>query len=727
MKTRYLLFSLIIFLSLSYCTSQLFAITKTWVPTNGGAWTTAGNWSPSGMPASGDDVYINSDQSAAITRSSSNGEIISLNSLYINGNVRFEFDPGSANNCTLIIMSDFSVASGKTFTVGINNTGRMNFAIAASATATVNGTVYMNSYSGSGYDRTFTNSGDITISSGGLISGQNSSDFILNSGATLQLANTAGITTSGATGAVQIPGARTFNVGANYVYNGSSNQNIGNGFPTNLTGSLTINNSGATVTLDNARTIANGGNIYLTNGTFAAGTNLTMSTTSTINRSGGSMTGTPQGGGTYNVIYTANSKTAGTELSGTGLYDVTVNLTAGQTLTSSATVITVDNDLTVTQGEFVLSATNGNYSFKNVIVTANGTLTHSVPWDNVPNRLVSISGNLAVTGIFNPTVRSHVNMNTAGTKTIQTGDNPSSTLSILTFNDGTFSASGTLKTNQEVWAMFGTGGSFSTNGNNVTFSSMNNNNGTVNVNGGSLTVNGDCVVGFGVSAGLVSLSSGTFTVVGSLSVSNVGSLTCSGTPLINIGGGFSNQGTFTPASSTVTLNGSGTQVLSGTLGFYNLALAGTGTKAFNSARTISNNLSIASGANANLGTVTSTANTLTLGGSGTMSGSWGSSISPATHTNDTYFSLNSGIVNIASETCPTVTAAVNGQTDPLCNGGSDGSITIQGSGGVSPYSYSVNNGSSWISSGSNPYVYGGLQADTPYRIKIKDNNGCESR
>src|SRR6266436_85616 len=38
------------------------AAVKTWVPTAGGLWTTAANWSPSGAPAEGDDVTIPNNQ-----------------------------------------------------------------------------------------------------------------------------------------------------------------------------------------------------------------------------------------------------------------------------------------------------------------------------------------------------------------------------------------------------------------------------------------------------------------------------------------------------------------------------------------------------------------------------------------------------------------------------------------------------------------------------------------
>jgi hypothetical protein len=306
---------------------------------------------------------------------------------------------------------------------------------------------------------------------------------------------------------------------------------------------------------------------------------------------GGTMSGGGLTASTSEVIYNG----VGNEtVEGYTFYDLTINKgTSSATVTSQTSAIAVTNNLTVTQGNLVLSATNADYSFHNVTVPTNGTITHTVSWDGT-SHLVSISGNLDVTGIFNPTVRSHVNMNTAGTKTIRTGDNPASTLSILTFNDGTFSANGTVKTNQEAWVMFGVAGTFSTAGYNVTFSSMNNYTGTVNVNGGSLTVNSTCEVGYASSVGAINVSSGTFTVNGNLQIDANGSLTCTNSPSINVSGNWTNNGAFTRAAETVTLNGSGTQTIAGT------------------ASTAFNNLTLSNSAGALLGNSISVGGTLTL-------------------------------------------------------------------------------------------------------------------
>jgi trimeric autotransporter adhesin len=205
--------------------------------------------------------------------------------------------------------------------------------------------------------------------------------FTLSSGATLGITSTTGITTAGtASGNIQTT-SRTFDAGANYIYNGTANQAMGTGFPTNLTGDLIINNPGFTVTLGNTRTIASGGLIDLRAGTFAAASTLSMASTSSITRSAGSMTGTLQGTGVYNVEYTGSSKTTGPELSGSGLNNVTLNLTSGQTLTLGAAV-TIDGALANSSGNTLdVSASNfainlaGNWTNSGTFTPQGGTVT----------------------------------------------------------------------------------------------------------------------------------------------------------------------------------------------------------------------------------------------------------------------------------------------------------------------------------------------------------------
>lgn len=102
--------------------------------------------------------------------------------------------------------------------------------------------------------------------------------FSLSSGGSFSTANTAGITSSGASGSIQVTGTRTYNSGANYTYNGTSAQVTGNGLTS--ANNLIINNS-AGVTLSAGVTAS--GNLTLTNGALNLNSNtLTVNGTTTV-------------------------------------------------------------------------------------------------------------------------------------------------------------------------------------------------------------------------------------------------------------------------------------------------------------------------------------------------------------------------------------------------------------------------------------------------------------
>ncbi|GAB3855339.1 hypothetical protein GCM10028822_26060 [Hymenobacter terrigena] len=66
--------------------------------------------------------------------------------------------------------------------------------------------------------------------------------FELQAGAELQICDPAGIAATGATGAIQVTGNRTFDVDASYTYNGTAAQLTGAGLPAQVR-NLTVNNS----------------------------------------------------------------------------------------------------------------------------------------------------------------------------------------------------------------------------------------------------------------------------------------------------------------------------------------------------------------------------------------------------------------------------------------------------------------------------------------------------
>lgn len=460
----------------------------------------------------------------------------------------------------------FTTINGDTIVVTFNGSSAQtvsgaNAPVFANVTINTGATVNLNQNCSVLTGRTMTvngtlNTGSFTISGAGT--------FSLASGGTLGIGSTVGITTAGATGNIQTT-TRTYSLGGNYLYNGAASQNTGTGFPTNLAGDLIINNPGNTVTLSAARTIANGGLVNLTAGTLAAGTNLTMASTSTMNRSEGSMTGTPQGGGTYDVNYTGNSKTTGTELAGSGLRTVTVNLTAGQTLTLDANRAP-DGNLTITAGTFDLSTFTINRSGAGGILTlSNGATlkiggTNSFPSNYTSNHIIGPTSTVEYSGTTQNVAGvtgnyGHLIISGSGTKTLAGNEN---VVGNLTINGGTFD----LTTFTIHRAAAG---------------------GTLTVaDGASLKIGGTNTIPFNYSAHAIGATStiefaGTAQSIPALNSSqSYGHLTTSGSgnktlaAAISVRGNWTNNGgTIVPGAGTVTFNGTTTQTISGNVTPFN--------------------------------------------------------------------------------------------------------------------------------------------------------------
>ncbi len=78
--------------------------------------------------------------------------------------------------------------------------------------------------------------------------------------------------------------------------------------------------------------------------------------------------------------------------------------------------------------------------------------------------------------------------------------------------------------------------------------------------------------------------------------------------------------------------------------------------------------------------------------------------------------------------CVQPVASVTGQTNITCNSASDGTITVSASGGISPYTFSIDNGINYLPPTSgDTRLFTELAPNSPYRIKVKDNVGCISK
>ncbi|MBS1680932.1 MAG: hypothetical protein JST48_04405 [Bacteroidetes bacterium] len=155
----------------------------------------------------------------------------------------------------------------------------------------------------------------------------------------------------------------------------------------------------------------------------------------------------------------------------------------------------------------------------------------------------------------------------------------------------------------------------------------------------------------------------------------------SGTTLVGggythtVGGNWINNGSFTNTGNTISLDGTA-QSIGGANAttFNNLTLAGSGTKTFTIATTINTTIAINSGVVADLGAApfVHQARTLSLNNQGQIPGTWGSTSSSATNTNDTYFA-NTGILNVTNRIY--FANANNGNWD---NSGSWSTVTYGG-------------------------------------------------
>lgn len=398
--------------------------------------------------------------------------------------------------------------------------------------------------------------------------------------------------------------------------------------------SITINSSASLTLNNNTSSLLTISGNFTNNGILLAG----ASSTVTIN------------GSTASLMLGSAYSSSSTSLTTFG--NLTINKGAAATsVTSNTKAFLVTGNLTVTRGNLILTAPDADYPISgNLVVAAAGTLTHNVDWD-LSGKKISVSGNVAIDGTYGYDVaRAHLNMiGTGSARTIKTGSS-SSGLSILTLSlsSGTVTANGLVTINDNFWASWTAGGSFTTGANTINANSgggINSAGGTFTIsNGGTVNVTGGFNVGKAGTDGIVTLVTGgtlnadaitlgettaTTTCKGTFNHSggtaNIGNLTidgtganaynCTSSPTINITGNWINNKTFTPATSTVNFIGTGTQTISGssTTPFYNLTVNKTSgiLSLISSNQTIGNNLTITAGT---LDLSTFTLNRVALGG-----------------------------------------------------------------------------------------------------------------
>lgn len=147
----------------------------------------------------------------------------------------------------------------------------------------------------------FANGGSCTVNNFGTLNcGDNAAianttgatTFSLNSGATLMIGSPQGITATGggANGNIQVSSTRTYNIGAHYIYTGTTGQVTGNGVSASVTGSITVNLSdGGALQISNSPaslTIGVGGRLRMVNGNLSNTARFANSATATLEYAG---------------------------------------------------------------------------------------------------------------------------------------------------------------------------------------------------------------------------------------------------------------------------------------------------------------------------------------------------------------------------------------------------------------------------------------------------------
>ncbi len=180
------------------------------------------------------------------------------------GNVTITTPGGASNAVSFTVITDLTVSAPQSVAPGTYN----SVTVTGTGVATLAGPL--------------TVTAALTVQGGGELNTNcqpltGAGDFTLAAGATLRICDPAGISASGATGAVQVTGTRSFASDATYVYNGSQAQVTGSGLPAPVRELETANAAGVSLSQATAITDA----LRLTNGTLTTGGQLTLLSTAT--------------------------------------------------------------------------------------------------------------------------------------------------------------------------------------------------------------------------------------------------------------------------------------------------------------------------------------------------------------------------------------------------------------------------------------------------------------
>ncbi len=403
------------------------------------------------------------------------------------------------------------------------------------------------------------------------------------------------------------------------------------------------------------------GDVFLNSGVLTHTSGLNMATGSTFNRGGsGSITAAPTASTTYDVSY-SGTLTTGPELPTLVSGDLNNLISAGDVTLDKA--IDINGNLTINSGTLSAGTNAVNLSGASFVVNAGAFTINSGTTFTFDNAGTTTMSGAAIDGTQ------------FGNLTIASG----ATLSAPSAN---INIAGTWTNNQTFTA----------------------NSGTITFNGGNQDVNpsGQAFNNVVFGGTLTKTLLGTLDVNGTLAISS----TLDGTNrTVTVGGNWTNTGTFTSNSGSVTFDGSGAQsITSGGSVFNDLTIGGSGTKTLQDALDVNGNLTFSSTLNVGSN------NTINIAGnwtnsSGTFTAGSGRVTFDGAGTSD----INGGGVTVFNDINVTGSATVEIETTHSISGtlaliGASSSFNADGSGGSGDFSL--------VSSDDSPATDGNIAALT---------------
>jgi hypothetical protein len=354
-------------------------------------------------------------------------------------------------------------------------------------------------------------------------------------------------------GAITIPGSGSVftQTGGTFTPNNGTVIFTGSSATIDVPGSITFNNltinktNGQTLTIAAGDTLITTGLLTLTNGLFAG----------TLEAQGNVSVGVgwDTAGQTAPLQFTGSASQTFTVNPATFANPITVNKTGGS-VNAGTTSFTLSSAFTLTNGTF--TSTTGTLTFSGGITQNGGTFDGSTGPITV-NGALSLNG-----GTFNSTTGLLTFSGTGTPFTITGGTFDPSTGTVRYTGNGPTNIAAANYYNLEIMPRT--------------------NNTTHTLAGGTFSIGGYFTAGNGVNTNAIVtavVNATTLNVTGNFAISGNTTFRANNANSLTVGGSWSNSGTFTPGTGTVTMNGTSQQTLSGTM---------TGTSAFNTL-TITNN------------------------------------------------------------------------------------------------------------------------------------------